>query len=415
MELNLKDRKKLTQVTAKNYQKAKKSVKSKILDTFISQTGYERKYAIHLLANEGSVKFIGKNLKAKASQKSRKKRVYARIYDDAVRDALLPIWLAFNCLCGKILAPFLHANVDRIASSPHFALPTAVREKLSRISAATIDRLLRTAKRKMRIKGTGGTRPAAGHIKNLIPLMSHFECKEHGAGLWHIDLVQHDGGCPEGEFCYTLTVTELATCGTAHYALKNKAFTWVFQALNTARSLLPLPVRILHSDNGSECINHALTRWCQQQSIELTRSRSDKKNDNCWVEQKNYASVRKIVGYGRYSGEKGVAALDAVYGAYDDLLNYFYPCQKRRAKERAGSKVKKTYDQPATPFDRAVSSPGLPHKIKDTLYARKAAINLMETMEHMQRSIDKLPGLADPVPEIISKRRLKPLRFGSHG
>ena len=304
MELNLKDRKKLTQVTAKNYQKAKKSVKSKILDTFISQTGYERKYAIHLLANEGSVKFIGKNLKAKASQKSRKKRVYARIYDDAVRDALLPIWLAFNCLCGKILAPFLHANVDRIASSPHFALPTAVREKLSRISAATIDRLLRTAKRKMRIKGTGGTRPAAGHIKNLIPLMSHFECKEHGAGLWHIDLVQHDGGCPEGEFCYTLTVTELATCGTAHYALKNKAFTWVFQALNTARSLLPLPVRILHSDNGSEFINHALTRWCQQQSIELTRSRSDKKNDNCWVEQKNYASVRKIVGYGRYSGEK---------------------------------------------------------------------------------------------------------------
>jgi transposase InsO family protein len=111
--------------------------------------------------------------------------------------------------------------------------------------------------------------------------MSHFECKEQEAGLWQIDLVQHDGGCPEGEFCYTLTITELATCWTVHYALKNKAFAWVFQALNDARSLLPLPVRILHSDNGSEFINHTLKRWCQQNGTELTRSRSDKKNDNC--------------------------------------------------------------------------------------------------------------------------------------
>jgi hypothetical protein len=258
-------------------------------------------------------------------------------------------------------------------------MTTAIREKLSRISAATIDRLLRTTKRKMRIKGTGGTRPAAGLLKNLIPILNHFECKEHGAGLWQIDLVQHDGDCPEGESCYTLTVTEIAPCRTVHYALKNKAFTWVFQALNDARSPLSLPVRIPHSDNGSEFINHALKRWRRQNGIELTRSRSDKKNDNCRVEQKNYASVRKIVGYGRYSGEKDAAALDAVYGAYDDLLNYFYPCRKLLSKERAGSKVKKNYDQPKTPFDRAVSGGGLPQKIKDTLSVSKAAINLMET------------------------------------
>jgi hypothetical protein len=160
MELQLKDRKKLTQVTAKTYQKAKKSMKSKILDTFIDQTGYERKYAIHLLANEGRVQFIGKKLKAQASQKSRKKRMYATMYDDAVRDALVPLWLAFNCLCGKILAPFLHANVDCIAASPRFALTPIVQEKLSHISAATIDRLLRKTKQQLRIKGTSGTRPA---------------------------------------------------------------------------------------------------------------------------------------------------------------------------------------------------------------------------------------------------------------
>jgi hypothetical protein len=102
-----------------------------------------------------------------------------------------------------------------------------------------------------------------------------------------------------------------------------------------------------------------------------------------------------------------------VYGPYDNLLNYFYPCQKLLAKERTGSKVRKTYDRPQTPFDRALSNPGLPQQTKDQLRSKKAALNLMETMGHMQNALDTLPALADPVPEFISKRRLKTLLFGS--
>jgi transposase InsO family protein len=415
MELNLKDRKKLTQVTAKRYQKAKRQEKSKILDTFTGQTGYERKYAIHLLANEGKTKYIGRNVKAQTVQGSRKKRVYKKVYDEAVRDALIPLWLAFNCLCGKILKPFLQANLERICSNPRFSVPQAVYEKLGRISAATIDRLLRKTKQKMRIKGTSGTKSAAYHLKSLIPVMSHFECKEQGAGLWQIDLVQHDGGNPGGEFCSTLTVTEITSCWTVHYTLKNKAFKWVYEALDAARSLLPIPVRILHSDNGSEFINHALLHWCNDKGISLTRSRTNRKNDNCFVEQKNYASVRKIVGYGRFSGDRGIAALQAVYSSYDKLLNFFYPSQKLIAKVREGSKIKKTYDKPQPPFDRALAHPDLPQSFKTRLSAAQAAIDLMAEMELMQRAIDKLPSLADPVPEFVSKRTLKPLLFGSYG
>jgi hypothetical protein len=84
-----------------------------------------------------------------------------------------------------------------------------------------------------------------------------------------------------------------------------------------------------------------------------------------------------------YTGEKGVAALDAVYGAYDNLLNYFCPCQKLLAKERTSSKVKKTYDQPQTPFDRTLSNPCLSQQPKANLRVRKATLNLMEKMEHM--------------------------------
>ena len=323
MELSLKERRKLTKVTAKKYRVSAKKEKSKILDTFTGQTGYGRKYAIHILANEGKVKFVGKKAKAVITHKTKRKRDYPVVYGTDVLEALKPIWRAFNYQCGKLLAPFLHANVDSIASDPHFECDEAVLTKLRRISAATIDRLLRKTKANMNIKGTSGTKSAKGHIKSQIPVMSHFECTEQGPGVWQLDLVQHDGGNASGEFCYTLTITEVNTPWTVHYALKNKAFKWVYEALNHAVSVLPLPVRILHPDNGSEFINNALLAWCKEQGITLTRSRSSKKNDNCFVEQKNWASVRKIVGYARFSGDKGVRALQDIYTHYDRLLNFF--------------------------------------------------------------------------------------------
>jgi transposase InsO family protein len=415
MELTLKERQKLTWITAKKYRNATRGEKTRILDTFIDQTGYDRKYAIHILVNEGVSRLVKGNIRLKAAQGTGKKRLYKRVYDETVRDALIPIWEAFSCQCGKLFAPFLHRNLDRICSRPAFAMPAAVHDKLLTISASTIDRLLKKTRELRRIRGTCGTKPAAQHLKALVPVMSHFECKEQGAGLWQIDLVQHDGGNPSGEFCFTLTITEIQNCWTVHYVLRNKAFRWVFQALDDAASLLPLPVRIFHSDNGSEFINHALLRWCNEKGISLTRSRTNRKNDNCFVEQKNYASVRKTVGYGRFSGDRGITALQAVYSSYDKLLNFFYPCQKLLTKVRDGSKVRKTYDKPQTPFDRALALPDLPQPIKKRLSAAQTAIDLMAEMELMQKAIDKLPSLTDPVPEFVAKRTLKPLLFGSLG
>ena len=231
MELSLKERQKLTRITAKKYRLSTKKEKSKILDTFIGQTGYGRKYAIHILANEGKVKSVGKKVKAVITHKTKKKRVYPVIYGEDVLEALEPVWRAFNYQCGKLLAPFLHANIDSIVSHPKFKCADEVLAKLRKISASTIDRLLKKTKAKMNIKGTSGTKAAKGHIKSQIPVMSHFECKEQGPGVWQIDLVQHDGGNASGEFCYTLTITEVNTPWTVHYALKNKAFKWVYEAL----------------------------------------------------------------------------------------------------------------------------------------------------------------------------------------
>ena len=247
-------------------------------------------------------------------------------------------------------------------------------------------------------------------------MLSHFECIEQGEGLWQIDLVQHDGGNPSGEFCYTLTITGVKNAWTVHYALKNKAFAWVYRALNDACLQLPLPVRILHSDNGSEFINHALMAWCEQQGIALTRSRSSKKNDNYFVEQRNGATVRKQIGYLRHCGDKGVAALQDVYSHYDNLFNFFYPGRKVVSKERVGSKIKKTYDQPQSPFDRVMASSDTPEEIKQRLKSLKKRISLMSEMKKMQTALDRLPSFAEPVPEFVSRAGgLKPLLFGSKG
>jgi len=415
MELNLKERQKLTAITARKYRTAKKKEKTKILDTFIGQTKYDRKYAIHILANEGKIKSAGKRLRIKITHKKIKRRAYPVTYDKTVQDALALIWEAFNCQCGKLLVPFLRANIDSIVKEPKFQFGGEVTAKLRKISASTADRLLKPSKAKLKIKGTGGTKPAAAHMKKLIPTLSHFECVEQGNGLWQIDLVQHDGGNPSGEFCYTLTITEIKNAWTVHYALKNKAFHWVYQALNNACLQLPLPVRILHSDNGSEFINNAVMTWCKQKGIILTRSRGSKKNDNCFVEQKNGATVRKHVGYLRYSGDRGVAALQDVYTSYDRLFNFFYAARKLISKERAGSKVKRTYDKPQTPFERAVSSADTSDEIKNRLKVLKRRVNLMAEMKKMQLALDKLPSFAEPVPEFVFKPGMKPLLFGSYG
>jgi len=416
MELNLKERQKLTAITAKKYRIADKKGKTKILDTFIEQTKYARKYAIHILANEGRIIGAVKKVRLKATHKSKIKRIYPHFYDKAVLVILALIWEAFNYQCGKLLAPFLHANIDIIVSEPHFNVDEEIIAKLRKISAATIDRLLKSNKAKLKIKGTSGTRAAAQHMKNLIPVLTHFECIEQGDGLWQIDLVQHDGGNPSGEFCYTLTITEVKNAWTVHYALKNKAFQWVYDALNHACSVLPLPVRIFHSDNGTEFINRAIMTWCKQKGITLTRSRGGKKNDNCFVEQRNGATVRKSIGYLRYSGDKGVAALQAVYTHYDNLFNFFYAGRKLISKERVGSKIRKIYDKPQTPFERALSSDNTSEIIKKHLKNLKKKLNLMAEMKEMQQALDKLSSFAEPVPEFIPRTGgMKPLLFGSLG
>ena len=260
-----------------------------------------------------------------------------------------------DCICGKRLAAILKEVVPRLERYREIRIEAEVREKLLSISPATIDRLLAGERRKQTIKGRSNTKPGT-LLKHQIPIRTFSDWDEHKPGFTEIDLVGHDGGDAHGEFIQTLDVTDIRTTWTETEAVRNKAQKWVFDALKDIRQRRPFPLQGIDSDSGAEFINHHLFRYCQQESITFTRSRSYRKNDNCFVEQKNYSVVRRAVGYLRYDTEEELQTLNEIYRHLRLYTNFFQPTMKLREKTRTGSKVTKKYDKPRTPYRRALAS-----------------------------------------------------------
>jgi hypothetical protein len=183
-------------------------------------------------------------------------------------------------------------------------------------------------------------------------------------------------------------------------AVRNKAQAWVFEALKTLRKNLPFPLRGLDSDNGSEFINKYLLAYCQREKLSFTRSRPYRKNDNCFVEQKNYSVVRRAVGYQRYDTEAQLQLLNEIYASLRLYTNFFQPTMKLRSKERVGSKVTKRYDRAQTPYQRVLAAPQIAEAKKDLLRVKYATLNpaaLKRKITRLQERLLKTAGSAKRV------------------
>jgi hypothetical protein len=259
------------------------------------------------------------------------------------------------------------------------------RKKLYKISSATIDRLLAEERKKQTLKGRSHTKPGT-LLKSQIPIRTFSEWDEKSPGFVEIDLVGHDGGDARGEFIQTLDVTDVCTGWTETQAVRNKAQVWVFEALKDIQGRLPFELLGIDSDNGSEFINDHLSRFCEDRHITFTRARPYRKNDNCFVEQKNYSVVRRAVGYYRYDTEEERNTLNELYGHLRLYTNFFQPVMKLIEKTRIGSKVIKKYDKPRTPYQRVLESPLVPDGKKQQLKGQYVTLNPAE----LKRKITKL-------------------------
>jgi len=231
-------------------------------------------------------------------------------------------------------------------------------------------------------------------------------------GFCEADLVAHDGGDARGDYCHSLDVTDVATGWTEPRALRNRASRWVHEALADIEQRLPFPLQGLDSDNGAEFINNNLASSLDKRGITFTRSRPCRKNDSCFVEQKNWSVIRRFVGYARYDTEAELESLHELYRSLRLYVTFFLPVMKLTEKIREGAKVRKRYDVARTPYRRVLEHPDLPEEAKAALTAQYLSLNPVRLKMAIGRPQDTLMRLARLKER---RRRAQPPRSGRTG
>ena len=376
--MSVRSRQEYTRQVSKRYVDANRKEKSRILDEFVMTSGYNRKYALTLLNSPPQPR----------TQPIRRPR--SRIYSSEVKKALLLVWQASHGLCGKRLAPYVGPMVEALVRAGEIELVPSVRDRLVKISASTIDRLLKEEKQ-LPIRGRTLTKPGT-LLRRQIPVRTFADWheSEHRPGFCEVDLVAHCAENTAGDFLYTLTLTDVFTGWTLPIALANRSQETVHLAIKKARALLPFPLLGLDSDNGTEFINHLLNRYCQAEKITFTRCRPYKKNDQCRVEQKNWSVVRQYVGYQRLEGEAALNCLNQVYAPLRLHVNYFQPSLKLVSKERDRAKVLKRYDTAKTPYQRLLAAGQLAEHRQAQLKELYLSLNPLDLTRQIQAALDEL-------------------------
>jgi hypothetical protein len=338
------------------YCRASKKERSAILDEYVKTTGCHRKYAIGVLR--------GKRKNAKHPVR----RPRRAIYGDAEARALLVLSDLFDGICSKRLRGAMDVELPRLYETGFLRISLECYLKLMQISPATMDRLL-VGRRPQLTKSRGFTKPGT-LLKHRIRGEDH---------------------------AWTLCFTDVKTAWTECVAVRNKAQVHVFAAIQRARQRLPFPLLGIDSDNGAEFINDQLYRYCLDEQITFTRGRAGKKNDGAYAEQKNWSVVRRAVGYYRYDTPEQLELLNRLYAVMHFYVNFFLPVMKLEEKVRVGSKVKKIYDDPQTPYARVLASPDVSEEHKAQLRETYDVLDLVQ----LRRQIDDLQ---DQLLRSVSRR-----------
>lgn len=325
------------------YRRASPLEKRHILDEFCINCGYHRKYAIRLL-----------NGPPPQARPRPIRRPRGATYGPRLISVLKAVWEAADYPWSvrlKALLPLWMPWIRR-----RFSLTPELERQLLRISPRSIDYRLRPYKRQRQRRLYGRTKPGA-LLKHHIPVKTdRWDVQQ--PGFTEIDLVAHSGPAASGDFCQSLNLTDIHTTWTETRAVLGKGQEGVRRALDQLRQTLPFPLQGIDSDNGSEFINDHLYRYCQTQQIQFTRGRPYKKDDNAHIEQKNWTHVRRLLGYLRYDSPAACAALNDLYQNELRLLqNLFLPSVKLQRKVRVGSRLRRRYQAPQTPFQRLAACP----------------------------------------------------------
>jgi len=377
-QMSMASRRELVRTLGDRYRRAGRKEKSRILDEFVKVTGYHRKHATRLLNQGWEV----------APDVARKRR---RIYDDAVLEALIILWETADRICGKRLKAILPSLLEAMERHGHLCLEEGVRDRVLQVSAATIDRLLAPARE--RIGKKRRRRDPAGSVRKRVPVKTFADWGEVRPGYFEGDFVAHCGGSMSGSFVHSFVLTDVATGWTECLPLIARQQELVIEALEVFRDRLPIELKGLNTDNDSAFINEVLVDYCDAAGIAFTRSRAYRKNDQAWVEQKNGAVVRRLVGYGRLMGVAGTQALGALHRVARLYVNFFQPSFKLREKSRDGAKLSRRFDPPATPCERLLQNDHVNDAIKEQLRDLRRSLDPVELLKELRSAQARVAAL----------------------
>jgi hypothetical protein len=362
------------------YRGSQKMDKKRILDEFVAITGYHRKHAVRLIGRS--------NCRASTPVHAVGSR---RIYDEAVKEALIVLWEASDRICGKRLKAILPELLDAMERHGHVCLDSEVRSRVLKVSASTMDRLLGP------VRNGGQARKKqrrSAKISKEIPVRTFADWGMPDPGYLEIDMVVHCGGSITGSCLHTLVATDVCSGWTESIPLLAREQSLIAEGLEAMFAQIPFPVLGVDSDNDSAFINDTLLGFCRTNHVEFTRSRAYHKNDQAWVEQKNGAVIRRLVGYERFSGIVAGQALAHLYQAARLHVNYFQPSFKLLRKERHGAKVRRTYERPATPCERLLRHPAVDSEIKTLLRSQRAQLDPVRLLHSIREGQAALAALA---------------------
>jgi hypothetical protein len=318
------------------YLRARKRGKTAILDEYCRNTGLARKSALRKLA---------RLFKGDSQPRQKRRPVYGR----AVRVALERLWEIFDRPCGQRLKPLVEDELGRLRALGELKVDEKTARKLRQVSPATIDRLL-TAKKTEWISQRRYGRIGSNLIAKKIPLkMTDWDI--HQVGFLEMDLVLHCGASVAGEYAHSLSALEISSTWWEGEAVMGRAQSRIFEAIKKIRTRTPFTWRGIDSDNDNAFINDQLYRYTQKEHLDFTRSRPYRKNDNAYIEQKNFTHVRRPLGYLRYDTPQ---ELDLINDLYRNELrlykNFFQPVMRLESKERVNGKTHRRHAKPKTPY-----------------------------------------------------------------
>jgi hypothetical protein len=385
------------------YRKASKKGKTRLLNEARKRTRLNRKV------------LIGKLAHAPVPKRRKKKRgPRKRTYTPEVLGALVKVWEIFDYPCGQRLAPALRQEVERLRKAKELVCSGEVAAKLRHISPKTIDRLLAREKqvRQLRQNRNPSVHPL---LYQKIPVKVACEWDTDQVGNLQVDYVAHCGRSTAGQYLHTISAADIATGWWEGEAITGRSQKATEEGVDGIRQRLPFRIREIHPDNDTGLINDLLWRYCRKAGIKMSRSRPYKKNDNAWVEQRNWTHVRKVVGYRRMDTTGELLVLRYLYASLTLYKNFFQPTMKLKEKVRVGGKIHRKYDEPKTPYQRLLGSGQISATARKRLGAQYESLNVAELrrrIEELRNQLFDLIEKKDHSEPSGSKRRGRGIRVG---